>query len=236
MTDLEVARAAIATLTDKLNAGTARAETLATQRQKLGFLTHVGNDATARRQLSSANTEMAALAQEVEDLKAALVQAHANLDETRLAAGRVTAAGHRDRARTICDELEALGPELDRTMPHPEDGRPYAFNDPPNVCAAAKLTAALVNEHLRGLSLTQASFPPFWHGAAGKPDFERALLKTIAIGWPSLAVDVTPRRVQPTMPGQGGRYLPQFTKIFSGWAAVIRKNLAQHEQANREAA
>jgi hypothetical protein len=133
--------------------------------------------------------------------------------------------------------LVALAPKLDELVrhPHPEEGQElYSQNDPPTVCAAAKLVAELVNVHLRALRLTVASFPPHWHGAANKMDFERELLKTISVGWPSLAIEVTPRVRSQVMPGQRQR-TPEFGKIFGGLAKVVRRNLEQHERTEQAA-
>jgi hypothetical protein len=68
---------------------------------------------------------------------------------------------------------------------------------------------------MRTLQLTVASFPAHWHGAANKMDFERELMKTITVGWPSLAIQVAPRQKTVVMPGQGAR-TPEFAKILTG--------------------
>jgi hypothetical protein len=90
--------------------------------------------------------------------------------------------------------------------------------------------AVLVNEHLRALGLAgKATFPKCWHGAASKFDLERELMKTIAAGWPGVAVQVAPRwKAASVMPGQAQRN-PQIGQILSGWGAAVRKNLLQYE-------
>ena len=86
-----------------------------------------------------------------------------------------------------------------------------------------------MNNHLRALRLAgEATFPKCWHGAASKFILEREVMKAIAAGWPSVAVNVAPRQKTIVMPGQGYRN-PEFTKILGGWGAVIRKILAQYE-------
>jgi hypothetical protein len=120
--------------------------------------------------------------------------------------------------------------------PSPEDGIAlYSQADPPSCCRAAELIALLVNTHLRALKLTAASFPKHWHPVAHKLDLEKELLKTIAAGWPNLAVQLTPRvRSRDAMPGKPPR-TPEFTNILGGWAVSIRKALAQHEQTKERA-
>jgi hypothetical protein len=231
MNDLEVAQTAIATLADKLNAATARADEMAITRQKLGFLVYTANDATARRELNALNTEMATLAEETQDLKAALVQAHAKLDAAKAAAMRTDANEHRVRARAILGELTALGPELDRTIPHPDDGVPYAFSDPPTVCKTAALAHALVVE-CRALGLGRdATFPKSWHGAAGKIDLEKALRNTVCAGWPSLSGEIRPATRTSIM--FGVRQTVDFTRLLGVWAKAVRADLDRHEQTNK---
>jgi hypothetical protein len=231
MNDLEVAQTAIATLADKLNAATARADEMAITRQKLGFLVYTANDATARRELNALNTEMATLVEETQDLKAALVQAHAKLDAAKAAAMRTDANEHRVRARAILGELTALGPELDRTIPHPDDGVPYAFSDPPTVCKTAALAHALVVE-CRALGLGRdATFPKSWHGAAGKIDLEKALRNTVCAGWPSLSGEIRPATRTSIM--FGVRQTVDFTRLLGVWAKAVRADLDRHEQANK---
>ena len=231
MNDLEVAQTAIATLADKLNAATARADEMAITRQKLGFLVYTANDATARRELNALNTEMATLAEETQDLKAALVQAHAKLDAAKAAAMRTDANEHRVRARAILGELTALGPELDRTIPHPDDGVPYAFSDPPTVCKTFALAHALVVE-CRALGLGRdATFPKSWHGAAGKIDLEKALRNTVCAGWPSLSGEIRPATRTSIM--FGVRQTVDFTRLLGVWAKAVRADLDRHEQTNK---
>jgi hypothetical protein len=231
MNDLEVAQTAIATLADKLNAATARADEMAITRQKLGFLVYTANDATARRELNALNTEMATLVEETQDLKAALVQAHAKLDAAKAAAMRTDANEHRVRARAILGELTALGPELDRTIPHPDDGVPYAFSDPPTVCKTAALAHALVVE-CRALGLGRdATFPKSWHGAAGKIDLEKALRNTVCAGWPSLSGEIRPATRTSIM--FGVRQTVDFTRLLGVWAKAVRADLDRHEQTNK---
>lgn len=231
MNDLEVAQTAIATLADKLNAATARADEMAITRQKLGFLVYTANDATARRELNALNTEMATLAEETQDLKAALVQAHAKLDAAKAAAMRTDANEHRVRARAILGELTALGPELDRTIPHPDDGVPYAFSDPSTVCKTFALAHALVVE-CRALGLGRdATFPKSWHGAAGKIDLEKALRNTVCAGWPSLSGEIRPATRTSIM--FGVRQTVDFTRLLGVWAKAVRADLDRHEQTNK---
>jgi hypothetical protein len=202
MNDLEVAQTAIATLAE-----------------------------TARRELNALNMEMATLAEETQDLKAALVQAHAKLDAAKAAAMRTDANEHRVRARAILGELTALGPELDRTIPHPDDGVPYAFSDPPTVCKTAALAHALVVE-CRALGLGRdATFPKSWHGAAGKIDLEKALRNTVCAGWPSLSGEIRPATRTSIM--FGVRQTVDFTRLLGVWAKAVRADLDRHEQTNK---
>lgn len=236
MTDLEVAQTAIATLTDKLNAATARAEEMAINHQRLGFLTYTANDATARRQLNTLNGEMAALSEETQDLKAALAEAHAKLDAAKAAAMRTDANEHRQRARAILAELTALGPELDRTIPHPDDQQPYCPNDPPLCIRTATLAAALLVE-LKALGLaSNAKFPAFWNGAAGKVDLAKALRATICAGWPGAAGSITPGQRGPVKFGARQFFPVDLTKILSVWAKAVRADLARHEQTTKDQA
>jgi hypothetical protein len=234
MTDVEVAEQAIATLHEKLHVATRRAHEIAADRQRLSFSAFVDGDPAARAALDA----LPQVADEIENIKAGLVHAQARLTAARNAVARDVEKEHARNALATLEELLALAPRLDELVPHPrpEDGREfYCQNDPPTCCQAAKLMADLVNEHLRALKLGgEATFQKHWHGAANKMDLERELMKTIAAGWPSLAVDVAPRQR-----AAGGRAWPaparnpQFTRILNGWGAVIKKSL---EQMNREEA
>jgi hypothetical protein len=231
MNDLEVAQTAIATLADKLNAATARADEMAITRQKLGFLVYTANDATARRELNALNTEMATLVEETQDLKAALVQAHAKLDAAKAAAMRTDANEHRVRARAILGELTALGPELDRTIPHPDDGVPYAFSDPPTVCKTAALAHALVVE-CRALGLGRdATFPKSWHGAAGKIDGPASPGKSGPPPAPRSCLECVRLWILPDCSACGRK---RCAPIWIGTSRQTRRRL-QHEHDKRKA-
>jgi hypothetical protein len=236
MTDVEIAEQAIATLHEKLHVATKRAHEIAADRQRLSYTVFVDGDPSARADLEKLNA--IAIADKIENIKAAIAEANKRLTAARDAVARDADKEHARNAVAILEDLVALAPKLDELVPHPrpEDGvKFYCQNDPPTCCQAAKLMAVLVNEHLRALKLTEASFPKSGHGAANKQDLEREFMKTIAAGWPYLAVQLAPRQRTSVMPGQPPR-TPEFTKILGGWGAVIRKSLVQYEQMNREEA
>jgi hypothetical protein len=60
MIDVEIAKQTIATLTDKLNAATKRAGEIAAERQKIGYLVHVGNDKAAQAKLAKLTADFPA--------------------------------------------------------------------------------------------------------------------------------------------------------------------------------
>lgn len=234
MNDIEAAEKVIASLTDRRDRAAQRSIQITDERQKLGYEVFVNDSKEAKAQLAKLNVDFANLAGEMEGIDAALVEARYRLTAAQNAVARDVAAEHRRAALAALESLVALAPKLDELVrhPHPEEGQEfYSQNDPPTVCAAAKLVTELVN-HMRALRLTVASFPQHWHPVAGKMDFERELLKTISVGWPSLAIEVTPRVRSQVMPGQKQR-TPEFGKIFGGLGRVIRKNLEQHERANK---
>jgi hypothetical protein len=238
-TEIEIAQTALATLHDRLHVATKRVYDIAAHQQSLGYAVYVENDPKAHAELSKLNAENDAANAEVSNIKSAIAEADRRLARARDAASRDADKEHARTALATLESLLALGPKLDELVrhPHPEEGREfYSQADPPTCCQAAKLMAELVNEHLRALRLTaEASFPKSWHGAASKFDLEREFMKTIAAGWPAVAVNVAPRQKTVVMPGQAPR-TPQFTKIINGWGAVIRKALAQYAQATEIAA
>jgi hypothetical protein len=230
--EIEAINKQIAILTDRLDRTTARIEALREERRRLGYELHVNENHGVEAQLKKSRDELAGLSEHLETLAGAIAGLEQRKVVAQAAVARDVGKEHAGNALAILQELEALGPVLDRLVPHPrpEDGvAEYCPADPPTCCEAAKLLADLVNNHLRALGIGHnATFPRFWHGASNKFDLEKELMKTILAGWPSVAIQVAPRVKTVVMPGQRPR-TPEFTKIFGGWAAVIRKNLAQHE-------
>jgi hypothetical protein len=231
MTDVEIAEQAIAALHDKLLVATKRAHEIAADRQRLSYAVFVDGDPSARADLEKLNA--IAIADKIENIKAAIAEANKRLTAARDAVARDADKEHARNALATLEELVALTPRLDELVKHPrwpESGVEfYSQADPPTCCQAAKLFSDL-NEHLRALKLTEATFPKHWLGAGHKFDLERELMKTITAGWPRIAVEVAPRQR-----AAGGRAWPaparnpQFTRILNGWAAVVRKSLAQYE-------
>lgn len=228
MTDVEIAEHALAVLHDKLLAATRRANEIAIDRQRLGYLVFVDNDPAARVELDKLNVELAGLATAVEDIKAAIVEADKRLVAAQAAVSRADAQERRLRSLAILTELEPLGPLLNVTRPHPDDGNPYSPSDPPLVIRTATLTAALLVE-LRALGLGRdASFPAFWHGAAGKADLAKTLRTTIHKGWPAVAGLI--HQAEPSSIRFGERRSLDFVKILSVWGKAVRADLARQEQ------
>jgi hypothetical protein len=230
MTDVEIAEQAIATLHEKLHVATKRAHEIAADRQRLSYAVFVDGDPSARADLEKLNA--IAIADKIENIKAAIAEANKRLTAARDAVARDADKEHARNALATLESLVALAPKLDELVrhPRPEDGREfYSQSDPPTCCAAAKLMSDLV-EHLRTLHLTEASFPKSWHPVGHKFDLEREFMKTISAGWPTVAVDVAPRQ------RAAGRHAwpapartPQFSRILNGWGQVVRKSLAQYE-------
>jgi hypothetical protein len=242
-TDVTSITETIHALTSKLDVAIKLESDLLIERRHVSFTLHTAASdkeahKEARTKLNNLNLEIAACVSENASIREALVVAQQQLQQAQQATKLEADAEHRKSAYAILQELvEQCGPKLDELVrhPHPEEGvQFYCQNDPPTVCKTAGLIADLMNT-LRDLRFTEATFPKHWHGAAGKFDLERELMKTISAGWPTVAMQVAPRQRTVVMPGQGRRN-PDFTKILSGWGAAIRKNLAQHEQKAEEAA
>jgi hypothetical protein len=230
-TTVEECEQTIAALHDKLLAATKRSHEIATDRQRLSYLVFVDNDPSARADLEKLNA--IAIADKIENIKAAIAEANKRLTVARDAVGRDANQEHARAALATLEELLALAPRLDELVRHPrwpESGVEfYSQADPPTCCAAAKLMSDLV-EHLRALHLTEATFPKHWNGVGHKFDLEKALMKTVTAGWPSIAVDVAPRQpISGRSAWPAPARTPQFSRILNGWGQVVRKSLAQYE-------
>jgi hypothetical protein len=230
MIDVEIDKQ-IADVTAACDLNRARVEDIQRKIARFGYDLHVGGKKDVEAQIDKLLQERLQLGNQYETLLGAIDGLRERKAAAHAAAVRDAEKEHARNALAVLAELLALSPKLDELVrhPRPEDGvESYCQNDPPTCCAAAKLMAVLVNEHLRALKLTEASFPKSWHGAANKQDLEREFMKTISAGWPFLAVQLAPRQRTSAMPGQPPR-TPEFTKILSGWGAVIRKSLVQYE-------
>jgi hypothetical protein len=204
---------------DRLDRAAAQIETVNAEFQRHCYEWHVNQNKQSQAQIQQLRQERERLVAEQEGLTNALAGLEQKKAAARDAVARDVNKEHARAALAVLAELEALGPKLSELVrhPRPEDhygAEFYCENNPPLCCLAAKLTAELVNEHLRALGLNRgASFPPNWHGAASKMDLERALLKMIAVGWPSAALELAPRERTSARPGQVGRN-PDFTPEF----------------------
>jgi hypothetical protein len=234
MTPTEIAERTISQLQDKRDRAAARVTEISAERQRLGYSAHVEGDEMAKARLKVLSSDLAAMSDEIETLDAAFIEARHRLDAARAAAGRVDANDRRAKARAILSELTACAPELDRTLPHPDDGVPYSPNNPPLCIRTATLTAALVVE-LKALNLYRgAPFPPHWHGAASIFDLEKALGNTVGAGWPRLSGEIRP--ATRTSIRFGVRQTVDFTRILKTWSAAIRNDLDRHEQTTKDQA
>jgi hypothetical protein len=239
MTDIEAAERVLAQLSDQKDRASEQVKKMSAERQAWAYSAHVDGSEQAKTKLAALNKSMAETATTIESLDASLVEAKKRLAVARDAVARDVEKEHARNALATLEDLMALAPRLDELVKHPrpEDGREfYCQNDPPTCCAAAKLMAVLVNEHLCALKLTEATFPKHWHGAANKMDLEKEIMRTISAGWPRIAVEVAPRQRTSGHAWPAPARTPEFTKILNGWAAVIRKSLVQYEQMNREEA
>jgi hypothetical protein len=142
----------------------------------------------------------------------------------------VIAQERRARARVILEQLEALAPELDLTVPHPDGVGIYQPNNPPLLVRTAALAGALCVE-LKALRITEAKFPIWRWDVASRPDLSRALRDTIGVGWPSIT---WPRERGPLVPDRRVFTEVTFQKIFAAWFKAVRNDLARHEQANNK--
>jgi hypothetical protein len=233
MNDVDAANKVLAQLTDQRDRATDRVRQIEDQRRSLAYAVHADGNEKQQAGLNALNRQMADLASMIEDVDLALAEGRRRLDAAKAAAGRADASEHRQRARAILAELEACAPELDRTIPHPDDGQPYAFSDPPTVCKTAALAHALLVE-LKAVGLGRdATFPKSWHGAAGKFDLEKALRGTASAGWPGLSADIRPATRNSI--SFGVRQTVNFTRLLGVWANAVRADLARHEQATNKA-
>jgi hypothetical protein len=223
MSTVEECEQTIAALHDKRNAASKRTNELAGERQRLGFAVYADGDQTARAKLDKLNADLAGLAVEAENIKAAIVEADRRLAAAQHAVTRTAATERRARASALLKELEGLGPALDRTAPHP-DGGFYLLNDPPLRVKVAALVGGLCVE-LRALGLTDVSFPAHykWDVAAWQ-DLRRTLLDTMHAGWPAPAQRVTAKERD------------SFAGLLAAFARIIRSNLEQTTKETADAA
>jgi hypothetical protein len=142
--------------------------------QPLAYEWHVNESKDAHAQWKQLWTERQRLAEEQEALTATLVVLEQRKVAAQAAAGLADADQHCVRARAILEELEPLGPLLDRVIEHPTEGQIFP-GDPPLACKTAALAGALVTE-LRALKITDAKFPAHYRwDVASKHDLAKEL-------------------------------------------------------------
>ena len=234
MNDVAIAEQAIAALNDRLNTARARAETLATERQRLAYRVHGGADKAALPLLDACNAEMTALAVAVDDIKAAVIEAHKHLAAAQAAVARDAATEHRAKARGIIKTLvEECAPALDATREHPDGAGPYHFSDPPTVNRAGVLIVSLLTE-LRALKLdngaTAGDFLPQVDGeTATKEDARKELVRMLQVGWRF----VPPAERRPVTPGRRQPHPLPFGKMLGYWSQRL-EGVLREEQTNEK--
>jgi hypothetical protein len=191
-TTVEECEQTIAALHDKRNAASKRVHELAGERQRLGYAGYVNGDQMARAKLEKLNAEMATLADEAENIKAALVEADRRLTAARQIVANADAEQRRARVRALLVELEASAKALDCTGVHPEHGGIYRLNDPPaRAKTAAILGSVMVELHALGIA-ADAKFPSHWEWSrAAWQDLRKAIVDCMSAGWPAPAQRLT---------------------------------------------
>jgi hypothetical protein len=208
--------------------------TLATERQRLAYRVHGSADKAALPLLDACNAEMTALAVAVDDIKAAVIEAHKHLAAAQENVARDAAAEHRAKARGIIKTLvEECAPKLDETREHPDGSGPYHYSDPPTAARAGVLICSLLIE-LRALRLDNGASWGFVHQEGRemctKEDMRKELIRMLQAGW--RYVPSAERR--PHTPGRRQVSAQPFGKMFAYWAQRLDGVL--REQTNEVAA
>jgi hypothetical protein len=192
MTEIEICEQTIATLHDKRTAASKRINELAGERQHLAFAAYVDGDQAARGRLDKLNAEMATLADEAENIKAALAEADRRLTAARRTVADAAAHERRSKVRILLEQLEASAKALDCTGVHPETGSIYRLNDPPaRAKTAALLGSVMVELHALGIA-ADAKFPSHWAwDRAAWQDLRKVIIDCISEGWPGPAQRLT---------------------------------------------
>jgi hypothetical protein len=222
MNDVAIAEQAIAVLHGKLHTATKRAHEISADRQRLSFSAFVDGDQAARGRLDKLNLELATLADDAENIKAALAEADRRLTAARLVVADADAEQRRARVRTLLVELQSSAPTLDRTGVHPEHGGTYRLNDPPaRVKTAALLGSVMVELHALGIA--DAKFPGHWEWSrAAWQDLRSAIVDTMSAGWPAPAQRLTRQERD------------SFVGLLSAFARIVRGSLGG-DQTNKAA-
>jgi hypothetical protein len=227
MTNIEIAERTLASLQDQRDRASVRASEIAAERQLCAYAFYAAGSEEAKTKLAALNRQAIEIVQTSEALDGALLEARKRLALARDAVARTDASEHCLRARTLLKALIEDCPALDHLVPHPEDGQLYAAADPPLVCrTAAQVSALLVELHALGLD-RGAAFPPHWHGAAGKEDLRKALLKVL-MGW-GFSLGATRG---PLKPGQRQQPIITFAKIFDELNKRLRGSLGEGDRTN----
>jgi hypothetical protein len=209
---------AIAALHDKRNAASKRVNELAGERQRLGYAVYVNGDQAARGRLDKLSVELATLAVEVENIKAAITEADRRLTASRQIVANADAEQRRARVRMLLVELEASAPTLDHTGVHPEHGGVYRLNDPPaRVKTAMILGSVMVELHALGIAVG-AEFPSHWAwDRAAWQDLRKAIIDCMNAGWSAPAQRLTRQERD------------SFTGLLAAFARNVRGNLGSDQ-------
>jgi hypothetical protein len=184
----------------------------------------------AKARLSELAQELSSLHEEKDTLGGALSELKKRAADAVRVTERADASERCKRVRAICQEIESLGPDLDRTIEHPTDGGLYCPNDPPLQSKVGTLVGVLFAE-LRALGLDHGVAWPAWRwDLASKVDLAKELRTRVIAGWRVLAGKVQPGSSRSVAFGER-RYLSvDFTKLLSVWSDALRADLARHEQ------
>jgi hypothetical protein len=114
MTDVEIAEQAIAVLHDKLHTATKRAHEIAADRQRLSYAVFVDGDPSARADLEKLNA--IAIADKIDNIKAAIAEANKRLTQARDNVQREAAKQHFKKLHEQLDALQEMAGPLDACL------------------------------------------------------------------------------------------------------------------------
>jgi hypothetical protein len=229
MTNVEIAEQAIAVLHEKLHAATKRAHEIAADRQRLSYAVFVDGDPSARADLEKLNA--IAIADKIENIKAAIAEANKRLTAARDAVGRDAAKQHFKQLHEQLDALKQMAGPLDACfgtyvkgsmggMRHEVGPKNPPLLDRCGECISQLFLAMRAIDACTGSDLRRGvSWPPGTWSRGHVADLRKVLETTVQ----SYCSRVPSTR--------------NFTGLIDALVASIKAAMKEHdEQTNREAA
>jgi hypothetical protein len=189
MNDVAIAEQAIAVLHEKLHAATKRAHEIAADRQRLSYAVFVDGDPSARADLEKLNA--IAIADKIENIKAAIAEANKRLTAARDAVGHEAARQHFKKLHEQLDALKQMAEPLDlccgSLQPGSMGGRKYVpgLANPPLLDAAGEtiqqiFTSAKAIDECTGSDVRRGiSWPPGRWSKGHVADLRKVLETTV---------------------------------------------------------